>query len=93
LERFSTPKRREQLLEMALGVFDATGVVRLRLHREADVTSVGDLLVYSLDELEAMAERKGGMRRLIDEKWAKVYRIHTPRDRFADVGTPRTRVA
>ncbi len=63
---------------MALGVFDAAGVVRLRLHREADLSSVGDLLVYSLDERETVAERKGGIRRLLDEKWRHVYRANAP---------------
>jgi hypothetical protein len=48
LDALGRAERREQLLEMALGVFDAAGVVRLRLHREADVASVSDLLVYSL---------------------------------------------
>ena len=66
-----------------LGVFDAAGVVRLWLHREADVTNVGDLLVYSLEEWEALAEQKGGIRRLLDEKWAKVYRARAPRGVFA----------
>jgi hypothetical protein len=54
-------------------------VVRLRLHREADVSSVGDLLVYSLDELEAAAERNGGVRRLLEEKWARAYKAASPR--------------
>lgn len=71
---------------MALGVFDAAGVVRLRLRREVDVYSVGDLLVYSLDELEAVAERKGGVRRLLDEKWAKVYKASTPRGHSSKSG-------
>lgn len=72
LDTLARTRKREQLLEMALGVFDATGVVRLSLHREADVSSLSDLILYSLDELEAIAARKGGIRRLLDEKWAKV---------------------
>ncbi len=68
---------------MALGVFDAAGVVRLRLHREADVSSVGDLLVYSLDEWETVAERKGGIRRLLDDKWRLVYRANAPHGLFS----------
>jgi hypothetical protein len=82
LDALERTRKREQLLEMALGVFDAAGVVRLRLHREADVASVSDLLVYSLAELEAVAERKGGIRRLLGEKWAKVYKASSPRDLF-----------
>jgi hypothetical protein len=73
----------EQLLEMALGVFDAAGVVRLRRHREADVSSMSDLLLYSLEELEAVAEAKGSIRRLLDEKWAKVYKARSPRGLFS----------
>jgi hypothetical protein len=59
---------------MAPGVFDAAGVVRLSLHREADVSSVGGLLAYSLHEREAVAERKGGIRRSLDEKWGHAYK-------------------
>jgi hypothetical protein len=33
-----------------LDVFDAAGVVRLRLHREDDVSRVSDLLVYSPED-------------------------------------------
>jgi hypothetical protein len=83
LDALERTKKREQLLEMALGVFDAAGVVRLRLHREADLASVSDLVVYSLDELEAMAERKGGIRRLLDEKWARAYKAASPRGLFS----------
>ena len=43
---------------------------------------MSDLLVYSLEELEAVAERKGGIRRLLDEKWAKVYKAGAPRGLF-----------
>jgi hypothetical protein len=76
-------RKRAQSLEMALGVFDVAGVVRLQLHREADVSTVSDLLVYSLEELEAVAEKKGGIRRLLDEKWAKVYKASALRGPFA----------
>jgi hypothetical protein len=51
-----------------VGIFDAAGVVRLRLHREADASSVGDLLVYGLGGLPLIAGRTSGMRRLLDEK-------------------------
>lgn len=89
LDTLTRIRKREQLLEMALGVFDAAGVVRLQLQREADVLTVGDLLVYSLDELEAIAERKGGIRRLLDEKWTKVYKAATPRGLFGRDDTRR----
>ncbi len=82
LDALERARKQEQLLEMALGVFDAAGVVRLRLPREADVSTVSDLLVYSLDELETIAGRKGGIRRLLDEKWAKAYKASAPRSLF-----------
>jgi hypothetical protein len=83
LDALRRTRKREQLLEMALGVFDATGVVRLRPHRESDVRSVSDLLVYSLEELEAVAERKGGIRRLLNDKWRHVYRANAPLTLFS----------
>jgi hypothetical protein len=76
-------KRRQMLLEMALGVFTSAGVVELQLQREADVSRVSDLLIYSLDELEAIAEEKGSIRRLLDEKWQKVYKANAPRGLFS----------
>jgi hypothetical protein len=46
------------------------------------VASVSDLLVYSLEELEAVAETKGGIRQLLEERWAKVYKASSPRGLF-----------
>jgi hypothetical protein len=83
LDTLERTRKREKLLEMALGVFDAAGVVRLRLHREGDISSVSDLLICSLDELEGIAERKGGIRRLLDEKWAKVYKTYASQRVFS----------
>jgi len=67
---------------MALGVFSSAGVVHLRVQREADVSNLGDLLLYSLDDLEEIAAKKGGIRQLLDEKWRKVYRANAPRELF-----------
>jgi hypothetical protein len=75
-------EKRAQLLHMALGVFTSAGVVHLRVQREADVTNLGDLLLYSLDDLEAIAAEKGGIRQLLDEKWRKVYHANAPRGVF-----------
>jgi len=72
-------KKQEHVLEMALSGFDAASVVRLQLHREADVANVGDLLLHSLEDWEALAEQKGGILLLLDEKCAKVYRARAPR--------------
>ncbi|HEV8193928.1 MAG TPA: hypothetical protein VGP82_20960 [Ktedonobacterales bacterium] len=58
--RLDTPTRaqkRAQLLDMALGVFTSAGVVHVRVRREADVSNLGDLLLYSLDDLEAIAAK------------------------------------
>ncbi|HEV8191232.1 MAG TPA: hypothetical protein VGP82_07080 [Ktedonobacterales bacterium] len=80
--RLDTPTRAEkrtQLLDMALGVFSSAGVVYLRVQREADVSNLGDLLLYSLDDLEEIAAEKGGVQQLLDEKWRKVYKARTSR--------------
>lgn len=84
--RLDTPTRAEkraQLLNMALGVFTSAGVVHLRVQREADVSNLGDLLLYSLDDLEEIAAEKGGIRQLLNEKWRKVYKATAPRGLFA----------
>ena len=75
-------QKRHQLLDMALGVFTSAGVVHLRVQREADVANLGDLLLYSLDDLEDIARGKGGIRQLLDEKWRKVYQANAPRGLF-----------
>ncbi len=74
---------------MALGVFDAAGVVRLQLQREADVSHVGDLLVYTLEELESVADASLRIRLLLEEKWAKVYKASSPRGLFAPAEMPQ----
>jgi hypothetical protein len=83
--RLDTPARAEkraQLLHMALGIFTSAGVVHLRVSRESDVSDLGDLLLYSLDDLEDIAAEKGGIRQLLDEKWRKVYKADAPRGLF-----------
>jgi hypothetical protein len=83
--RLDTPTRAEKrwlLLDMALGVFTSAGVVHLRVQREAHVSNLGDLLLYSLDDLEQIAGEKGGVRQLLDKKWRKVYQANAPRGLF-----------
>ena len=83
--RLDSPTRAQklhQLLDMALGVFTSAGVVHLRVQREADISNLGDLLLYSLDDLEEIAAAKGGIRQLLDEKWRKVYKANAPRGLF-----------
>jgi len=65
-------------VHVALGVFSSAGFIRLRVEREADVSNLGDLLLYSLDDLEEIAVQKGGIRQLLDEKWRKVYKANAP---------------
>ena len=38
--------------------------------------------MFSSEGLEALASEKGGIRRLLEEQWAKVYRAHAPRGMF-----------
>jgi hypothetical protein len=90
--RLDTPSRAEKralLLDMALGVFTSAGVAHLCMQREADVSNLGDLLLYSLDDLEDIAAEKGGIRLLLDEKWRKVYKANAPRGVFT-TGEMRT---
>ena len=49
---------------------------------EADVSSVSDLLVYSLEEWVMVALQKGGVQRLLNEKWCKIYKANFPRCMF-----------
>ena len=75
--------KRKLLLAIALDVFTSAGVTHLRVQREADVSNLGDLPLYSLDEPENIAAEKGGIRQLLDEKWRKVYKAGTPRGLFS----------
>jgi hypothetical protein len=67
---------------MALGVFTSAGVVHLRVQREADVANLGDLVLFSLNDLEEIAAKKGGIRLLLDEKRRKAYKTGVPRGLF-----------
>jgi len=90
--RLDTPVRAQKvklLLDMALGVFTSAGVAHLRVQREADIANVGDLLLYSLDELEEVATEKGSIQSLLDEKWRKIYKANAPRGLFT-AGTLRS---
>ncbi len=51
----------------------------------AGLSGFGDLLGYNLDELEAVAEAKGGIRRLLGERWAQTYKAASPRGLFGKV--------
>jgi hypothetical protein len=69
IERAEQVRHRVQML---LGIFAARGVLSLE-YKPAH--TVGDLLVQHLDELEQEVEDKGGVKLLLDEHFAKVYRV------------------
>ena len=58
-------------------------MVNLPAQREADVSNLGDRLLYSLDDLEDIVAVKGGIRQLLDKKWRKVYQADSPRGLLA----------
>jgi len=82
MDSLKRAQKREDLLHMALGVFTSAGIVDLRLPEQGALTSVGDLLLYSLDELEAIADEKGGILPLLDAKWQQLYKAASPRGLF-----------
>jgi hypothetical protein len=57
---------------MLLGIFSAKGVLPLEFK---PTYSVGDLLTQHLDELEQEAERKGGIRQVLTDHFAKIYKV------------------
>jgi hypothetical protein len=84
-------KQREELLHMALGIFTSAGIVDLKLPAQGAMNSVSDLLLFSLDELEAITDEKGGILALLDAKWRKVYKTASPRGLFtkAEMRSPK----
>ena len=52
--------------------------------------NLGDLLLYSLDDLEDMAREKGGIRQWLDKKCRQVYNANAPHGLFT---TGETRAA
>jgi len=74
-ERFSRAEQLEHRVQMLLGIFSAKGVLPLEFK---PAYSVGDLLTQHLDELEQQTERKGGVKQLLIDHFAKVYKIDPP---------------
>jgi hypothetical protein len=62
----------EHRVRMLLGVFAAKGVLPLEFK---PAYSVGDLLAQHLEDLEREAEAKGGVPALLEDHFARVYRI------------------
>ncbi len=69
------PEKVKHLVQMLLGIFAAHGVLALG---DKPVMSVGDLLTQHLELLEAEAEDKGGVGRVLAEHYAKVYKVALP---------------
>ena len=66
-------------VQMLLGIFSARGVLPLHLK---PAHNVADLLLEHLDDLEAEAEEKGGLVKVLTDHFAKVYKVSAPHDFF-----------
>jgi hypothetical protein len=73
----------EHRVQMLLGVFAAKGVLPLEFK---PAHSVGDLLTQHLEELDSEAEAKGGVPALLEDHFARVYRIRPSSDLAAQRG-------
>jgi hypothetical protein len=71
-ERFERLEQVEHRVQMLLGIFAAKGVLPLEFK---PAYSVSDLLTQHLDDLEAEAERKGGVTRLLADHFARVFKV------------------
>lgn len=69
LQRVEQIRHRVQML---LGIFAARGVLPLHLK---PAYNVADLLLQHLDDLEVEAEQKGGVSRVLNDHFAKVYKV------------------
>lgn len=67
------------MFTIAEGIQVLVRAVHLRVQGEADVANLGDLLLYTLDDLEDLTAAKGGIRQLLGEKWRKVYKANAAR--------------
>ncbi len=74
-ERFRRVEQVEQRIQMLLGIFGAHGVLPLEFK---PAHSVGDLLLQHLDALEQEAEEKGGVKQVLADHFAKVYKVAMP---------------
>jgi hypothetical protein len=74
-ERFRRVEQVEQRVQMLLGIFASHGVLPLEFK---PAYSVGDLLLQHLDALEQEAEEKGGVRQVLAEHFARVFKITLP---------------
>ncbi len=68
-------EQRRHRVQMLLGVAGARGVLPLELK---GVTSVADLLLQHLDDLEAEANEHGGIQAVLRNHFAKTYKANPP---------------
>jgi mannose/fructose-specific phosphotransferase system component IIA len=73
-ERFSLAEQLEHGVQMLLGIFSAKGVLLLEF-KPANL--VGDLLTQQLDDLEEVANNKGGLMQTLADHFAKVCRVNS----------------
>ncbi len=73
------PSKARHLIQMLLGICAAHGVLALDFK---PAHSVGDLLVQHLDALETEADEKGDVEQVLQQHFAKVYKLPAPRDLF-----------
>jgi hypothetical protein len=66
-------------LQTLLGVFDAYGVTARQVK---PIVSVGDLVAQHLEALEAEADEKGGVARLLHDHFQKLYKVSAPLSQF-----------
>jgi hypothetical protein len=61
----------------------------VRLQCDGRTAAVGNQLIYSIVEWNSTAERKGGVRRLLAEKWTKGYKASALRGFFTRLDASR----
>ena len=71
-ERYNRVEQIEHRVRMLRGVFGACGVLPLEFK---PAHTVGDLLVQHLDALEDEADAKGGIQQVLEDHFAKVYKL------------------
>jgi len=67
----------EHRVQMLLGVFAAKGVLMLEFK---PAYNVDDLVMQHMEELAHEAEAKGGVQQMLDDHFAKVYKVGASRD-------------
>jgi hypothetical protein len=74
-ERFRCIERIKQRVQALLGVFASHGVLPLKFK---PAYSAGDLLLQHVEALEKEAEARGGIRQVLEDHFAKVYKVSLP---------------